>query len=168
MASVSYPQPHRVGLSEALPLLLAGVLGGVSLVAQPGKFAATAVPLPDLVAAGSAIFHISHTVQLLALLPMAWFVPAGKHSRAAASGLLATFAAALLLQHMWLLPPLDERLAAMRSGARLPASAHHFAYVVLEFSKMAALLALAWLRPAARPAVIPAHKSINLPPTSSR
>lgn len=146
---MSQTLPPRMAPAEVLPLLLAGMLCGVSLLAQPAKFAAQDVPLAQLVTAGAAIFHVSHVTQFVALMPLTWFSPSGKLNRPAAWACLAVFAAALMLQHVWLLPALNEKLAALRAHQpRLP-SPHHGIYVALELLKISALLALAWLRPVA-------------------
>jgi hypothetical protein len=51
-----------------LAALTAGVVVGVSFIAQPVKFTAAGIGLAEQVRIGSVIFHASHKVQLALLL----------------------------------------------------------------------------------------------------
>jgi hypothetical protein len=51
---------HRLAATVFLAVLLAGVIIGISLVAQPVKFTASGVALAQQVRIGSVIFHASH------------------------------------------------------------------------------------------------------------
>ncbi len=122
-------------------MLVAGLVAGVSFIAQPLKFRAQDVPLAQLVSAGSAIFHGAHALQLL-VLPL--LLAAALRWRAhdgAAPALLAAASAALLLQ-LALMPAFDARVAALAAGQTLPPAPWlHVAYGALELAKLAALLA---------------------------
>ncbi len=158
-------RPAAPSIAALLAVLTVGVVVGISFVAQPVKFSAADVALAQQVRIGSVIFHASHKVQLALLfatvlallltrplvLPLALpsaLAAAAAHRRAHALGPFAGLAvagAALALQWLWLMPLLDERVAALSSGpAPLPQAWLHLAYAALEIGKLFGLLALAW------------------------
>jgi hypothetical protein len=128
-----------------LAALTAGVVVGVSFIAQPVKFTAAGVGLAEQVRIGSVIFHASHKVQLALLLVLVAAVLAKRVDRLRSLIWLAVAVAALAAQWFWLMPLLDSRVAELSAGQTpAPNLWLHGAYVALEVSKLLALLALAW------------------------
>lgn len=122
--------------------LTAGVVIGVSFVAQALKFRAQDVPLAHLVSAGSAIFHGAHLLQLLLFAALGGLALAQTAPARRALGLLAVAMASLLLQFA-LMPAFDARVAALAAGTPLPPAPWlHGAYAALELLKVAALVAV--------------------------
>ncbi|MBB2485017.1 hypothetical protein H5407_07210 [Mitsuaria sp. WAJ17] len=127
---------------EGLPWGLLGLTLGISFVAQPGKFLAEQVELPQLLSVGSTLFHLSHGVQLallLACLGMAWRPPRNRRALMLAAAALAVLA----VQHLLLLPVLDARVHLHLKGMAPGSSHHHLAYVLMEIGKVTLLVALA-------------------------
>lgn len=127
----------------------AGVVAGVSFLAQPAKFLAGDVLLAPLVSVGSVIFHVSHRVQCVLLLALMAALAAAR-LRPLAPWMLFGVACAALAAKAALMPVFDERVLALAAGHALPPRPLlHAAYVALEALKVAALLALAWRASAA-------------------
>lgn len=136
---------------QGLPWCLLGLTLGISFVAQPGKFLAEQVELPQLVSVGSTLFHLSHGVQLILLLSCmgtAWRAARRPQALAAAAAALAILAA----QHLLLLPALDARVHLYLMGMAPEPSHQHLAYVLMELGKVALLVALALALASGRPA----------------
>ncbi len=134
-----------------MPLLALGMIAGVSFVAQPAKFLTPDLSLPQLVSVGATLFDVSHALQWGWLVLLAVFVPRAKARRSAAWTLLTAIAITLALQQFGLMPALDAQLVALKHGLPAEPSLAHAAYIALETSKVAALVVLSVLRPAARP-----------------
>jgi hypothetical protein len=133
---------------RALCLLWAGVVVGISFIEAPVKFQAPTLTLPVALDVGRHVFHASHVVQLaLAALVLA----AAARARAWA---VVVPVAILAAQHLWLLPVLDARAAAVIAGRAPEGGSPHAIYVALECVKLAGLLAagLVGRNAAARPA----------------
>ncbi len=139
----------RLRWAEALPLLALGTVAGVSFLAQPAKFLTPELSLPQLVSVGSTLFGVSHAVQWGWLVLLGFVVPRAKAQQALAWALLVGIALVLCLQQFGLMPPLEARLVALKRGLQPEPSLLHVAYIVLETIKLAALLGLSALSPAA-------------------
>jgi hypothetical protein len=129
-----------------IAVFTAGMVVGISFLAQPVKFMAADVPLAQQVRIGSVIFHASHGAQaaLLAALSMAMAMTG--QSRLLLWCAWGGALAALAVQVALLMPPLDARVAAISAGRSLsPEPSLHVGYAGLELAKVAALGALAWL-----------------------
>ena len=147
-------------------LVWIGALLGVSFLATPVKFLAPTLTLPVALDVGRQTFQWFNRVEIL--LAAAALVTAIAHERPkpfggaredAAAGpkersarkvpyatLLAVFLlGAVLLQAVWLLPTLDARVEVIIQGGMPPPSALHDVYVVLEATKLGALVGAAWL-----------------------
>jgi hypothetical protein len=125
---------------SSVALLWLGLLIGVSFIATPIKFAAPTLTLPVALDVGRVTFSLFSKIEwaMAALLLVNVFVT--KPSRTIAG---AIFVAGLivLFQALYLLPVLDERIAAAIAGSPQPSSEHHAIYVWLEITK-ALLLAM--------------------------
>ncbi len=141
----------RLRWAEALPLLVLGMIAGVSFLAQPAKFLTPELSLAQLVSVGSTLFDVSHGVQWASLLLLAFVVPRAKAHKTLAWALLAALALVLGIQQFGLMPPLEARLVALKQGLKPEPSLLHVTYIALEAIKLAALLGLSAIRRAAPP-----------------
>ncbi len=137
---------HTTPWVALLAALTAGIVIGVSFIAQPVKFSASDVALAQQVRIGSVIFHASHKVQAVMLLSLAGAMVLARPQPGWAWAAAAAAAAALLAQALLLMPRLDARVVALTSGqVPAPEPALHVLYVVLEVAKLLLLAGLAWL-----------------------
>lgn len=123
-----------------LVLVWAGLLAGVSFLATPVKFLAPDLSLPVALEVGRVTFRALNWTEL------GFGVVAVVVSRLA-GGRILTLALVILLvlvvaQTVWLLPVLGERTDIVVAGGTLPPSSLHTWYVVIEVSKLIALLAI--------------------------
>jgi len=128
----------------ALLLLWAGVVIGVSFLAAPAKFAAPSLTLPVAMEVGRQEFFALNLVEVgfaAVVLALAFLV---RPSRATWLG-LGLAGVIVALQALWLLPVLDARAELIMEGQTPPAAPWHTVYVVLEVTKLLALLGAGWL-----------------------
>jgi hypothetical protein len=128
----------------AFLLLWAGVVIGVSFLAAPAKFAAPSLTLPVAMEVGREEFGVLNLVEVgfaVVTLALAFLV---RPSRPTWVG-LGLAAAIVALQGLWLLPVLDARAEMIMEGQTPPAAPWHTVYVVLEVTKLLALLGAGWL-----------------------
>lgn len=125
-----------------IPAIWLGLLIGVSFIATPIKFAAPALELGPALDVGRVTFGLFSRIEwgVAAILVLAVAFAKAAQVRGLMAGALAII---LVVQAVWLLPVLDQRVAAVIAGESLPPSWHHTAYAVLEAAKAALLLALA-------------------------
>ena len=142
----------------ATAMLWLGLLLGVSFLATPAKFLAPSLALPVALDVGRHTFTIFNKVEwclaillLLILLtgPSSWL------SRIAAIGA----AMLLLVETLWLLPLLDQRVSLIMSGQPLSVSNTHSVYIALDVIKLMMLALVAG---------ITARRIITASRTSSR
>ncbi|MBO6782466.1 MAG: hypothetical protein JJ899_04220 [Alphaproteobacteria bacterium] len=125
---------HANAAFLAFALIWAGMLIGVSFLATPVKFAAPGLTLPVALEVGHVTFHLFSRVEWTfgaALLLAAMFGTSRLRL-----GIAVLLAIVLALQAAWLLPVLDERVAAVVAGAPLPPSSHHTIYAAAEGAKI--------------------------------
>ena len=128
----------------ALLLLWAGVVIGVSFLAAPAKFAAPSLTLPVAMEVSRQEFFALNLVEVgfaAVVLALAFLV---RPSRATWLG-LGLAGVIVALQALWLLPVLDARADLIMEGQTPPAAPWHTVYVVLEVTKLLALLGAGWL-----------------------
>jgi hypothetical protein len=128
----------------AFLLIWAGVLIGVSFLAAPAKFAAPGLSLPVAMEVGRQEFGALNLVEggfAVVTLALAFLV---RPSRAIWLG-LGLAVAIVTLQGLWLLPMLDARAETIIQGQTPPPAPWHMIYVVLEVTKLLALLGAGWL-----------------------
>jgi len=140
--STSIPRPRRTlgRVRQKLLLLWAGIAIGVAFVATPAKFLAPSLSLNAALDVGRATFAVYNRAELglLALLLLIGFA-----SRAPRRWYLALSlpGAIALLQAIWLIPALDDRVSVILAGGPHPAnSGLHDAYIAAELAKIAALV----------------------------
>jgi hypothetical protein len=118
-----------------------GMTAGVSLLAVPAQFAASAATRPVSLDVARAIFTALNKAELVALILLLIVVRvSGNARRWFAAGLV--LALIVLLQTVWLLPELAERSSMILSGTEPPPSIAHAAYSTLELVKLGTLLIL--------------------------
>ena len=143
--TLAHDDPTRPYVERALvlvPAIWLGLLIGVSFIATPIKFSAPTLDLGPALDVGRVTFGLFSRIEWgMAVLSVVAIVAAGLPPwRSAVVGLLGLILAA---QALWLLPALDERVAAVIAGQSLPPSWHHNAYAGLEAAKALLLLVLA-------------------------
>ena len=118
-----------------------GMTAGVSLLAVPAQFAASAATRPVSLDVARAIFTALNKAELAALVILLVVVRVSGNARRwfAASLVLALI---VLLQTVWLLPELAERSRMILAGTEPPPSIAHAAYSTLELVKLGTLLIL--------------------------
>jgi hypothetical protein len=127
----------------AVPLLWLGLLVGVSFVATPLKFNAASLSLPVALDVGRATFSIFNDIEWVMLASLlAAVVLSGPSPIPSAATLL--LAAALLLQSGWLLPALNQRIAAIIAGNNPRPSPDHIYYIAADVAKVVLLVAIFW------------------------
>lgn len=126
-----------------IAVLWLGLVLGVSFLATPVKFQA---PTLDIVAAldvGRVTFALFSKVEWLlcaALIAAAALSPSLRRWSLAGAFVVALL---LLVQTIWLLPVLEERVDHIVAGATISSTRHHLFYVLAEAAKALLLIALA-------------------------
>lgn len=122
----------------ALALFWIGFLVGVSFLATPAKFLAPSLTLQVALDVGRhafAIFNKLEWVLAVALLVVVLLRP--RHGVVVIGGAIA--ALIVLVEAVWLLPVLDERVGLIIAGQQPPASILHNIYIVTEVVKLLTL-----------------------------
>jgi hypothetical protein len=128
----------------ALIMLWAGVLIGISFLAAPAKFNAPSLTLPVAMEVGRQEFGILNRVEIgfaVLTLALAAYVRPGRLIWLA----LAIAALVVAAQALWLLPVLDARALAIIQGETPQPAPWHMIYIVIEVTKLLALLVAGWL-----------------------
>ena len=119
-----------------------GLLLGVSFLATPVKFLAPSLTLPVALDVGRHTFAVFSKVEwvLAALLLLLLLI--GPHSWL---GRVAAIIAALLVlvETVWLLPILDQRVSLIIAGQVPPVSNDHDVYIAIDVAKLIALTLVA-------------------------
>ncbi|MBL0935434.1 MAG: hypothetical protein IBJ07_11875 [Rhizobiaceae bacterium] len=127
-----------------LAVLWLGLLLGVSFIATPVKFAAPTLTLPVALDVGRVTFGLFSKIEWAMALLLLVNVVAARPSRTVVGATVIT-GLIVFFQALYLLPVLDERIAAVIAGSPQPASAHHAVYVWLEAAKALLLATIAVL-----------------------
>ena len=128
----------------ALILLWAGVLIGVSFLAAPAKFNAPSLSPPVAMDVGRQEFGLLNRVEIgLAIVTLA--LAASVRPRRVIWLPLAVAALVVAVQALWLLPLLDARALSIIQGETPQPAPWHMVYIVLEVTKLLALLVAGWL-----------------------
>ena len=125
----------------AVPFFWSGLVLGLSFIEAPLKFRAPGITRELGLGIGRLVFGALNRVEIgLAIVALAAFL-IGKAGRAAWI-LLAIIGAILVTQTAWLLPVLDARAELTIRGAPPASSFHHVLFIVIEVSKVVALIGL--------------------------
>ena len=125
-------------LLPVLVLVWAGVTIGGSLIAAPAKFGAPSLDLPTALEVGREQFFwvgVAEGAACAALIGALVFRAAG------AAWWMWAPVAVFAVQRIVLMPLLDARTVRTIAGENVPESNLHLVFVVLEFLKVAALVA---------------------------
>src|SRR5690606_33513170 len=139
----SAPVPTGALMLAIVALIWVGMILGIPGLATPIKFHAASLTLSVAINIGQTTFAAFNKMEWLlsALLVIAILLSRLKLLSLPALLTVATVAT-VLLQSFWLLPALDERVAAVIAGEVLPPSRLHNLYVVAEGVKLLALILL--------------------------
>lgn len=136
---------HRLSMDAGATLLAAvwvGMLIGVSFLATPVKFRAATLDLAHALDVGRVTFGLFSRIEWGLAAALILFV-AGMGFPFWRTALLATILAILVIQGVWLLPALNDRVATIIAGETLAPSYHHLAYAAGEATKVFTLIAFA-------------------------
>ena len=128
----------------ALIMLWAGVLIGISFLAAPAKFNAPSLSLPVAMDVGRQEFGLLNRVEIglaIVTLALAAYVRPGRLIWLP----LAIAALVVVVQALWLLPLLDALALSIIQGETPQPAPWHMVYIVLEVTKLLALLVAGWL-----------------------
>lgn len=131
-----------LGASVVASLVWVGMVIGVSFLATPVKFQASSLSLPVALEVGKVTFGLFTKVEwlLAGSLLAAAIVPR-------ASGMIlflsVPIVGAVVVQSLWLLPVLDDRIDAVIGGYPKPPSWHHLVYALVEGLKVVMLASVA-------------------------
>ncbi|WP_295990220.1 hypothetical protein [Rugamonas sp.] len=127
-----------LGIASVLTTSMwAGVVLGVSFVAQPAKFSTPGLARPIALATGRQMFKVTHRVEsALAIAAVLVLSAAGTTLR------WPVFSAAAILafQIIVLMPPLSKRVDERLAGKAISKSPWHAVFSVTEIVKLALLL----------------------------
>jgi hypothetical protein len=129
---------------SSLAVLWLGLLLGVSFIATPVKFAAPTLTLPVALDVGRVTFALFSRIEWAMAALLLVNVLVARPSRTVVGATVIT-GLIVLFQALYLLPVLDERIAAVIAGSPQPSSAHHAIYVWLESAKALLLATIAAL-----------------------
>ncbi|MDF1609321.1 hypothetical protein PZ897_14130 [Hoeflea sp. YIM 152468] len=122
-------------------ILWLGLVLGVSFIATPVKFQAPSLSLPVALEIGRATFALFSKIELgMAMLLTLSILACNR--RALSTILGAALITIVVVETVWLLPVLDERVEIILSGTAAPAGWYHFFYVGIETLKAVLLVAL--------------------------
>lgn len=133
-----------------------GVVIGVSFLATPVKFTADTITRPVALDVGRVTFQALGYLEwalTLALVLLVWReFASGRRPSNRALVAVGVVALAVVLQAVWLVPALSDRVASIIAGVEPPPSQLHNIYGVTEVAKVAALGLLGlWAEPARSP-----------------
>jgi hypothetical protein len=157
MSKIAFAQ----GTFAFVVIVWLGILLGVSFLATPVKFEAPSLSLPVALEVGRVTFALLSKVEwgLCTMLLVSALV-AGRPEWVGAGLGLAGF---LVVQALWLLPILDDRVGLIIAGQPVAPTSHHLIFVGVEAVKVLMLFGLA-VYALARPAVARRYNRVGLSP----
>ncbi|MHA6688126.1 hypothetical protein [Mesorhizobium sp. A556] len=132
----------RLVLELVVAMLWIGLLLGVSFLATPAKFLAPSLSLAVALDVGRQTFGVFNKVEwALAILLLALVVSGPRAWLSLAVAVVV--AAMVVVETIWLLPVLDQRVGLIITGQQPPESSLHVVYIALQIVKLAVLCVLA-------------------------
>jgi len=127
-------------LAPKVVLLWAGVSIGVAFLATPAKFLAATLSLPVALEVGRQTFRVYNWAELSLVLFLGLLgLCSGERRRWLLR--LSGPSVIVVLQALWLIPELDQRLSVIQAGGRLlQPSHHHSTYIAAEALKVVWLI----------------------------
>jgi len=150
-------QTRAVHALNALALVWAGMLVGVSFLATPAKFLAPSLTLPVALDVGRQTFGLFSIVEILGALALLAVTILSRPGRLILLFVLL-IEVLVALEFIWLLPVLDARVEIILQGGTPEASDLHRLYIVFETAKLLLLGAIAW-----RCHAVPVGLTIGIP-----
>ena len=126
-----------------VPMLWLGLLAGVSFIATPAKFGAPSLSLAVALDVGRATFSLFNNIEwvMFAFLVTVVVLSGPFFFSSIATILLGIV---LFLQTVWLLPVLNQRIAAIIAGGVPAPSSDHLFYIGADLVKLGLLIAIVW------------------------
>jgi hypothetical protein len=122
----------------AVVIFWIGILVGVSFLATPAKFLAPSLSLPIALDVGRHTFAVFNKIEwLLAATLLLLLVLRPAHAAVATGATIAVLI--VLVEALWLLHVLDQRVSLIISGQQPPASNLHNIYIAIEVAKLLSL-----------------------------
>lgn len=122
--------------------LWAGIVLGISFVAQPAKFGAAGLTRPVALSVGRRIFRALHWTEIVIALGA---FSAGLHGSSKYLHLIIASSAILTIQVTLLMPRLSKQVDMVLMGSSLNKSYDHTIYAALEFAKVGLLISYAFI-----------------------
>ncbi|MGO4477948.1 hypothetical protein AB4Z32_17005 [Massilia sp. 2TAF26] len=122
--------------------LWAGIVLGISFVAQPAKFGAPGLTRPVALSVGRRIFRALHWTEIVIALGA---FSAGLHGASKYLYLIIASSAILTIQVTLLMPRLSKQVDMVLTDSPLNKGHDHAIYAVLEFAKVGLLISYAFL-----------------------
>lgn len=136
-------QGGLVGLAFVSALWL-GMVIGVSFLATPIKFHASSLTLAVALDVGRVTFGLFSRVEwglFAVVLILAGTVRRARPQAGLWTGVVLLLVV-LMLQSLWLLPVMNERVARIIASQAVPRTPHHLVYIALEAAKAVILAAV--------------------------
>lgn len=123
----------------ACTFIWAGMILGISFLEAPLKFRAPHITTELGLGIGKVVFTALNRVEIvLTLILVAGLIITKPPPKM--YWLFALPMGILLIQSLWLLPVLTQRIDKILAGQSLPGSYHHLVFIVLEVSKVIGLI----------------------------
>lgn len=132
-------KPARVFLI-LLMAVWAGIVIGVSLISTPVKFQAPLLTMQAGLDVGRYTFRLLSQIELWLVIVSLITLFVARPPRIV-SGAVIAVAIIVLVQHNWLLPDLDARVARILAGQTVGPSSYHTIFAGLEVIKSLVLIA---------------------------
>lgn len=129
----------------AIVVLWVGLLAGVSFLATPAKFLAPSLMLPVALDVGRHTFAIFNKMEWLLALAALLIVLLSRPRSGIANAGCVLVALLVVLEAVWLLPVLDQRVGLIIAGRQPPASNLHNVYIGIEVAKLLGLLVISFV-----------------------
>ena len=123
--------------STLIPTLWAGLVFGISFVAQPAKFGATGLSKPVALSVGRRIFRVMHCIESVAA---AAAIIIALKAKSVNFHLLTFCSFILVIQICALMPRLSRKVDSIIGGQRVVKSLDHVIFAALEFLKLVSLV----------------------------
>jgi hypothetical protein len=127
-------------IKVAVPFIWAGCIGAISFMEAWLKFTAPGVTLATGLSIGKVVFAALNKVEVVFAMLIAIALLLSKTILWKAEILLFVSVVVLIIQSVWILPVLDQRVDLYLKGITPPASNMHFCFITLESIKLVSLL----------------------------
>jgi hypothetical protein len=133
LRKLNWPDMHVI--YPVILLIWGGMIIGLSFIATPAKFLAPHLSIPLALEIGNVTFHIFNKIEWGALISVSMILFFHRSSTFTKWLPIGIVLIILLLQTLWLLPILDQRVEVIITGGALEKSFHHWVYIIIEAGK---------------------------------